>query len=135
MENGNALKQREQRLKTEHPSERSGDRAKEGTAGAMEQAKETATQFVTDVGKKADDAAHVVAGGMKSLAKTLRDTESLGAASCAVADTLESGGRYLQESGLSGIGTDVGKMVRKNPIPAFFIGIGLGFLIARATKI
>ena len=58
----------------------------------------------------------------------------LGSAASAVADTLESSGRYLEESGLSGIGEDLTSMIRRNPVPALLVGIGLGFLIARATR-
>ena len=35
---------------------------------------------------------------------------------------------------LSGIGEDLTGMIRRNPVPALLIGIGLGFLIARATR-
>jgi hypothetical protein len=55
-----------------------------------------------------------------------------------VADTLEGGGRYLQEHGLSGIGEDLTNLVRRNPVPAVLLGIGLGlglgYLIARVTS-
>src|SRR5207249_480899 len=89
------------------------------------------------VGKKAEDATSSVGCGMKSLADTIREKGpeggTLGAAGNAVADTLESSGRYLQEHGLSGIGEDMANLIKRNPIPALLVGIGLGFLIARAT--
>jgi hypothetical protein len=90
------------------------------------------------VGKKAEDAASAVGSGMKSLAGTIRehtpDQGALGSAKSAVADTLESGGRYLQEHGLSGIADDVATLIKRNPIPALLAGIGIGFLVARATS-
>jgi len=90
------------------------------------------------VGKKAEDATSSVGSGMKSLAGTIRenvtDKGPLGAAGSAVASTLESGGRYLQEHGLGGIGGDMANLIKRNPIPALFVGIGLGFLLARATS-
>jgi hypothetical protein len=58
----------------------------------------------------------------------------LGSASSAVASTLESSGRYLQEHGLSGVGEDLTNMIRKNPVPALLMAVGIGFLIARATR-
>ena len=46
--------------------------------------------------------------------------------------TLENTGKYLEEEGLSGIASDVTALIKRNPIPALFIGIGVGFLLARA---
>jgi hypothetical protein len=47
---------------------------------------------------------------------------------------LEDAGRYLQEEGLSGMADDFTDLIRRNPIPAVLIGIGLGFMIARACR-
>ena len=70
---------------------------------------------------------------MKSLAGTIRDkapgSGMMGNAASTVADTLESGGRYLQEQGLSGIGEDLTNLIRRNPFPALLVGIGVGYLI------
>jgi hypothetical protein len=75
---------------------------------------------------------------MQSFAETVRErgpsSGMLGGATSAVADTLESTGEYLESHGLSGIADDVTDLVRRNPIPALLIGIGVGFLIARATR-
>jgi hypothetical protein len=51
-----------------------------------------------------------------------------------MADTLERGGRYLEEEGLRGIGQDLTNVIRRNPIPALLLGIGIGFLIARSLR-
>jgi hypothetical protein len=118
-------------------------------AGAATAALETARDYASQAGKKAgeaasyvgqkaEDAASAVGTGMKSLAGTIRESAPregmLGSAGSAVASTLESGGRYLEEHGLSGIGEDLTEVIRRNPIPALLIGIGVGFLIARATR-
>jgi hypothetical protein len=58
----------------------------------------------------------------------------LGSAAQSVASGLESGGRYLENQGLSGMGEDLTNLIRRNPIPALFVGIGLGFLLARLTR-
>ena len=106
--------------------------AKEGASKAGEMVKD-AGSFV---GKKADEAAKTVGGGMESLGGTIRDkgphSGVLGSATSAVAGTLESGGRYLHEQGLSGIADDVTNTIRKHPVPALLIAVGLGFLCARA---
>jgi hypothetical protein len=74
---------------------------------------------------------------MESLAGSIRERTPhsgiIAGAGGAVADTLERGGRYLQEEGLSGIGKDLTELVRRNPIPALLIALGVGFLIARST--
>jgi hypothetical protein len=58
----------------------------------------------------------------------------LGSASSSLARTLEQGGEYLEHEGLSGISKDLTNVIRRNPIPALCIGIGLGFILARAMR-
>jgi len=88
------------------------------------------------IAHKADDAASTVGGEMKSLAGTIRDKGPhegmLGNASSAVASTLESAGQEL-EQGLGVMVEDVTSLVRRHPVPAILIGIGLGVLIARVV--
>jgi len=120
------------------------DKAKEIATSAVETAKDTASSVAhamgeagSAVGDKANEATSAVGGGMKSLAGTIREHTPhegmLGTASASVADTLESGGRYLQEEGLRGMGEDVTNLIRRNPIPAVLIGIGVGFLLAKIS--
>lgn len=84
-----------------------------------------------------NEATAAVGSSLKSLAGAIREHTPhegvLGTASSAVANTLESGGRYLQHEGLSGIAADVTNLIRRNPIPAVLVGIGLGFLLAKTT--
>jgi hypothetical protein len=120
------------------------DRAKEAGSSAMDKAKdvassvaETAGNVASAVGRKADDAASAVGSGIKSLGGTIREqgphSGVLGGAASGVAGALESSGRYLERQGLSGIGEDLTNLIRRNPFPALLVGIGIGFLIARAT--
>jgi hypothetical protein len=96
----------------------------------------TAGHIAADVGDKAENATSAVGGGMKSLADTIREKSPqsgmLHSAASSVADGLENSGRYLQEHGLSGMGEDLTNLVRRNPLPAVLLGIGFGFLLARA---
>lgn len=108
-------------------------------AGDMAQkAYDKAGQYASAAGDKADDAVESVGSGMKSFAGTLRENMPnkgmLGSASESVAGALESGGRYLEEKGLSGIGNDMTDLIKRNPIPAVLLALGLGFLIANATR-
>ena len=91
-----------------------------------------AKDAATFVGQKADDATAAVGGGLKSLGQTIRDKGgTVNNASAAVAQALENSGNYLQEQGVKGIGNDVTNLIRRNPIPAVLLGIGVGFLLAR----
>jgi len=122
-----------------------GDKAKDVASAAADKAREAASsvsskagELLHAVGQKADDAASSVGGAAKTLGGNLRDSGPqegmLGAASSAVAGALERGGSYLQEQGLSGLADDLGNLIKRNPIPALFVGIGIGFLLARATR-
>jgi hypothetical protein len=51
-----------------------------------------------------------------------------------IADTLRGGGRYLEQHGLKGIGEDMTNLIRRNPIPALLVGVGIGVLIARLVR-
>jgi len=110
-----------------------GDKAKD-MASAVVHGAEDAGSYVS---QKAVDATSSVGSGLKSLGHTIRDNTPndgmIGEASSAVANSLESTGRYLQEEGLKGIADDMTNMIRRNPIPALLVGVGVGFLIARAT--
>jgi ElaB/YqjD/DUF883 family membrane-anchored ribosome-binding protein len=90
------------------------------------------------VGQQAEHLTERAGSGLRSLGETVRDhgpsSGYLGSAAEAVASGLESGGRYLEREGLSGMADDLTNLIRRNPIPAMFVGIGLGFLLARLTR-
>lgn len=85
------------------------------------------------VGHKADDASAAVGKEMESLGNTIRSKGPqegvLGNAGAAVASTLESCGKEL-ESGVSGMAEDLTNTIRRHPVPAILVGVGVGFLIA-----
>jgi len=110
------------------------DKAKDIGSAVYDKAKDVASAAVD----KADDAASAAGGGLKTLADTVRHNTPhegmMGAASTGVASALESGGRYLQEQGLSGMAEDVTDLIKRNPMLAVLIGVGIGFLLAKATS-
>jgi hypothetical protein len=121
------------------------DKAKEVSSNMTEQARnvgsavtQRAEDVAANIGHRAQEATGAVAGSMKSLAGAMREKMPhegmMGRASTAVADSLERGGQYLKEEGLSGMANDLTNLIRRNPIPAVLAGIGIGFLIARATR-
>jgi hypothetical protein len=110
------------------------DKAKEMAGNVADKARETAS----NLGQKAEDATHAVGSKIESLGGSVREnlpqSGMLGAASSTLAGGLENTGRYLQEEGLQGIAEDMTNLIRRNPLPAMLLGIGLGFILARATS-
>jgi hypothetical protein len=110
------------------------EKAKSATSSVVHSAEDAASY----VGKKADDGVHAVGSSLKSFGETVRHQapgrDMLKDGVCAVADTLENTGKYLEEGGMAGIAEDMTSLIKRNPIPALFVGIGVGFLLARALS-
>jgi len=124
---------------------KAGDKASDFASRAADKASDfaskaadTASDYAHKAGERADSATSSVGSGMKSLADTVREHSPnsgvLGTASEKVAEGLEASGKYLEGKGLSGIGDDLAGLIKRNPIPAVLIGIGIGYLIASATN-
>jgi vacuolar-type H+-ATPase subunit H len=113
-------------------------KASEKVQSAVASAKDKAQEMVSAAGKRAEEATSALGEKAQSMASSLRERAPregmLGSASGAVADTLDSAGRYLQEEGLVGMAEDVTELIRRNPIPAMLVGIGIGFILARALR-
>ncbi len=94
-----------------------------------------ASQAASDVGKKADNLTASAGVGIQQwgdrLSKNAPHDGVLGSASQAFAKTIKDSGEYLEDAKLSGITEDIAQLVRRNPIPAVLIAIGLGWLVAR----
>jgi ElaB/YqjD/DUF883 family membrane-anchored ribosome-binding protein len=121
------------------------DKAKDAASSAMDKTREVASSvadktkdMASRAGQKADDMAGRAGSALESAAGTVRDhapqSGMLGTAAAKVADTLESGGRYLREEGMTGLAEDLTNMIRRNPIPALLLGLGVGFLLGRALS-
>jgi dsDNA-specific endonuclease/ATPase MutS2 len=89
-------------------------------------------------GQKAEDATASLGSGMKTAAEKVRENAPhegmLGRGAEAVASTLDRGGDYLREKNLHGMAEDMTEMIKRNPIPAVLLGIGLGFLLGRTLR-
>jgi len=111
-----------------------GEQAREFLGGAGDR--------MRDLGQTAREQAQAggaaLGAGMRNLASTLRQNVPqegmMGTAASNLADTLERGGHYLEEEGLGHLVNDLGTLVRRNPLPAVCIGIGLGFLFAQMFR-
>jgi hypothetical protein len=85
------------------------------------------------------DAAGAAADKVRQVASAVGDRAESAAAAVgdkvrSVGDTIESGGRYLQERDLSGMLEDCTNLVRRYPLPALLIGVALGFCMGRVLR-
>jgi ElaB/YqjD/DUF883 family membrane-anchored ribosome-binding protein len=111
-----------------------GQKVQEAAAAAGHKAQDAAAT----VGHKAEDATAAVGRGLETAADKVREKlpheGMLGRASEAVADTLGRTGRYIEERNIRGIANDVTEVIRRNPIPAVLVAVGLGFLLGRTLR-
>jgi ElaB/YqjD/DUF883 family membrane-anchored ribosome-binding protein len=109
------------------------DKAKDAASSVGEYVQDTAK----NVGRKADDLTSSAGSGIKHFGDTIRENAPqgmLGDAAKAVASTTKQVGSYLEEEGLSGMFDDVTSLIKRNPIPAILVGVGLGVLIGRVMR-
>jgi hypothetical protein len=59
--------------------------------------------------------------------------EMAGSAATAVTDTAAGVGTYVQEKGLQGLSEDLTQLIRRYPVPALLVGLGIGFVLARTV--
>jgi len=134
-----------------HGSHQGGSSGGQGGAagaaqGVMDQAKDMASSAATSVrsaaenaskfvGQRAEDATHTVGSSLRSAGESVRgmapQNEYIKGAAESVAGGLDSAGRYLEEEGLAGMAEDMTTVIKRNPIAALLIGVGVGFLLGR----
>jgi len=121
------------------------DKARDMARNATETARDAATGVMDrarDVAGNVADRAKDVAG---SVADTARDWASGAAGAVADSDVVnkageyvgeawEAGSRYFQEHSFRDMADDVAGVIRRNPIPALLVGVGLGFILARSLR-
>jgi len=87
---------------------------------------------------KVDSAVGTVGENISGFADTVRDKGPkegiLGSATKTVASGIERTGDYLDEKGVSGMANDVMSLCRSYPIATLLVGVGIGFLLARASS-
>ena len=105
---------------------------------AMHAVGQKASDATHAVGQKAEDATSSVGHGMQSAADKVREYGPhggmLGSATDRVADAVEGAGKYVEDKNLSGMTDDLTNLIKRNPIPALLLGLGVGFLIGRALS-
>jgi ElaB/YqjD/DUF883 family membrane-anchored ribosome-binding protein len=120
--------------KVKDVAQAAGHKAQELAHTAGEKVKDAAHS----AGQKAEDATSSLGATLKTAADKVRSNTPnegmFGRASDVVAGALEHGGEYLQDKNLSGMADDLTAMIRRNPIPAVLLGVGVGFLIGRTLR-
>jgi len=121
------------------------DKAKDVAGQAVDKAKEAASSVgemightASNVGRRADDLTSSAGSSIKNFGDTIREHAPqegmIGDAAKSVASTTKQVGRYLEEEGLSGMFDDMTNLIKRNPIPAILVGVGLGVLIGRVMR-
>jgi ElaB/YqjD/DUF883 family membrane-anchored ribosome-binding protein len=89
------------------------EKAKDLASAGVEKAKELGRAAAN----RADEAVSSVGSGVRS-----------------VGDTIEHGGKYLEEHSLGDMASDLGGLIKRNPVPAVLVAVCVGFLLSRAFR-
>jgi ElaB/YqjD/DUF883 family membrane-anchored ribosome-binding protein len=122
-----------------------GDKARDMARDAVESARDTATGVMDrardvagNVGDKARNVASSVADTARDWASgavgAVKDSDVVNKAGDYVQDAWETGSRYVHDHSIKDMAEDVAGVIRRNPIPALLVGIGLGFILARSLR-
>jgi hypothetical protein len=137
-------------------AKQAGDKASDLAQSAVDKVKQTADdlrskdagEIVGDARAKAaevgDAAATKVDSAMtatgeqfSTLAQTVREKApegKPGEVANMAADALDRSGRYLQTADLQMVRSDLERVIRAHPIETLLVGIGIGYLAARARR-
>jgi hypothetical protein len=111
-----------------------GNKAHDAASTLGDKAKDVASSAQD----KTDDALTAVGEKVSSLAGSIRSSgpkEGMaGSTATALADKLDTTGRYLQEHGIGDIGNDLAGIVKSYPIPSLLAVFGVGFLAGMAAR-
>jgi len=129
------------RMRAEGMAEEAKDKAQDIKAKAedvLDTAKDKAAEVGAQASDKIDSAMTTAGEQMGSLAQTVREKAPsdgpISDVAQSAATALERGGSYLEQADVSAVRGDLEMMIRKHPIEALLIGVGLGMLLARSTR-
>lgn len=99
---------------------------------------EMAGQAMNEAGRKVDDLTAYAGVGIQEIGTRLgREAPHsgiVGNASQAVANRVIDSGEYIERAKLSGMTEDVARLIRRNPISAVLIAMGMGWLIGSKLR-
>ena len=103
----------------------------------VDDARAKAAEVGDAAASKVDSAMTATGEQMSTLAQTVRENAPEGKAgevSTRAADALDRGGEYLQTADLQMVRGDLERIIREHPIESLLVGVGVGYLVARATR-
>jgi uncharacterized protein YjbJ (UPF0337 family) len=108
---------------------------------ARERAEQEVDRRLQEYSAQASGVAATVASAAQEVASRVTETagtaatkaqEMAGAAATAVTDTVAGVGTYVQEKGVRALPGDLAGLIRRYPVPAVLIGLGIGFVLGRS---
>lgn len=97
--------------------------------------KDAYNQTVSNVSEKADEWTAQTGSRLHEWGEQLKenygDCAAVGPAAQMIGDKLRMSGEYLEDSKFNGMVDDFAKVVKKHPLPAVAIALGLGWYLAR----
>ena len=117
-------------------------KAKEAAASVGEMASHAASavgamanQAASDLGRKVDDLTADAGVRLQQMAdkvgKQAPHDGLMGSASQTLAKTVKEGGKYIERTKLSGLAENVAQLIRRNPVPAVLVALGVGWYVGR----
>jgi hypothetical protein len=110
----------------------------DGAKSNIDDAKTKVEALGTQVGDKADDVIHATGEHLSEMADTVRAKSPTGGPvgdlAASGADALDRSGSYLQQADLGDIRNDLETVIRRHPVESLVVGLGLGYLVARAIR-
>jgi len=103
----------------------------------VDDARAKAAEVGDAAASKVDSAMTATGEQMSTLAQTVRENAPEGKAgevASKAADALDRGGEYLQTADLQMVRGDLERVIREHPIESLLVGVGVGYLVARATR-
>jgi uncharacterized protein YjbJ (UPF0337 family) len=106
------------------------ERAQQEVDRRLQEYTEKSAGVAATVTSAAQDVASRVTETVGSAAGTAQ--ERAGAAATAVTDSVAGVGTYVRERGVQAVAGDLTDLIRRYPVPALLIGLGIGFVLARS---
>jgi uncharacterized protein YjbJ (UPF0337 family) len=107
------------------------ERAQQEVDRRLQESTATSAGVAATVTSAAQDVASRVTETVGTAASTAQ--EMAGAAATAVTDTVAGVGTYVQDKGVPGLSGDLTDLIRRYPVPALLIGLGIGFVLGRSV--
>jgi len=116
------------------------DQVKEQADKVISTATQKMSGFADQASSSADAGIERAAGGLDTLATTIRDksqslgNEQIGSIATAAADRLESGAEKLRGQNTDQLVSELESLVRRKPVESMLVAAGIGFVLSKALR-